>query len=567
MTAVSEPSYLRYCLTLRSPAVVTTLSGDPNLAATQAFVPGSAVRGALASRLISAGIDGDSDEFRALVLSGSVRYLHAYPEAKGERSRPVPASWKGDKNEAYRGYDLAGFRGEIAVPDDAEDFETLWPSVSLAAVSGPFVAASSSSGSWPLVAPRRNARAHQQRDRVKGRPWKDKHEQSHGALFAYEYLEAEQRFRGVIQVMPEAADRIERIKALLAQPIFLGRARRAGYGGEAALTFEAPTAREFTAIQDAISEDVPAGKSFRVLLTSAYVGRHPATGQIDPGALDAELGDRLHGAATVQRRLWDFERIGGFNQKWRLEVPQAQAVAAGALLVLKANRSISVSELRHIEHEGLGERRAEGFGRMLFAKHVEDTELEFCDEPRRAANQPARVAEISARDRGQLDLVETRVVLAAAREELDRIAVHLVRSTTQRPASSLLGRLRTVFRGVTDDTSAQQTLSKMTAWCSDGAAALQKPARSKLEACKLPQPNLLVWLRNLSTPLNPEARWEAVAVASGRSSTLTGLASTVYLSSQESAQGILHSHAAELSAYLIDAVLAELARGNRAEAR
>src|SRR5690606_8494300 len=96
------------------------------------------------------------------------------------------------------------------------------------------MAGSASGGARRPAAPPIGSRFHQQRDRIKGRPWKDRAEQPHGALFAYEYLEAEQVFRGVVQVMPRARADIERIKELLgAGPILVGRSRRAGYGGEA----------------------------------------------------------------------------------------------------------------------------------------------------------------------------------------------------------------------------------------------------------------------------------------------------------------------------------------------
>src|SRR5690606_19045564 len=108
-------------------------------------------------------------------------------------------------------------------------------------------------------------------------------------------------------------------------------------------------------VSGAISEGVAPEKLFRAFLVSSYIGRHPATGQIDPTALHQELRRRLGGAATVERTRWTFELVGAFNQKWRLEIPQAQAVAAGAMLVLKSTSAISRATLRAIEDEGLGE--------------------------------------------------------------------------------------------------------------------------------------------------------------------------------------------------------------------
>jgi len=58
MSTPATPIYLRYKLRLRSPAIVSTLSGDPNSAATQPFIPGGALRGVMATRLLASGVAG-----------------------------------------------------------------------------------------------------------------------------------------------------------------------------------------------------------------------------------------------------------------------------------------------------------------------------------------------------------------------------------------------------------------------------------------------------------------------------------------------------------------------------
>jgi CRISPR-associated protein Csx10 len=576
MNASGAPSYRHFKLRLRSPAIVSTLSGDPNHAATQPFIPGSAIRGAVAARLLSAGVDGDSDEFRNLVLSGAVRYLHAYPEIAGDRALPTPLSWKGEKDDPSSALDLAAFSGVITDEDDAEEFGDKWPDTTLVSVADPFAASSVSGGARSTEAPRISARVHQQRDRVKGRPWKDRAERSHGAIFAYEFLDAEQVFCGAIQVMRADAAFVERLEKLLAQPILVGRSRRAGYGGEAALTEFRDTAREYENVTDRVRGGVPAGMCFRALLTSAYVGRHPATGQIDPTALEHELRAELGADVTVERRRWDFDVVGGFSQKWRLELPQVLAVRAGSVLVLRANQAIPPEVLLRVEHEGIGERRTEGFGRVLFLEHSEDPATIRLHREARAARQIGEQTDSTPplRDfeKEQLALVERRIILAAARAELDRIAALDVAAQAHGiPTNSLLGRIRTVFRGVSDEATAQGALRTLATWCSDGGEnpnVLRPGARKKLEKCRVPNGNLLQWLRGLAGPeRDQKQRWEALLEASGNQTTLTGLAAKHHLTEAQAAQAILHVHAAELSVYLVDAVLAALARINRGKSR
>ncbi len=575
MSTSATPTYLHYRLRLQSPAIVSTLSGDPNSAATQPFIPGSALRGILAARLIADGVAEYSDEFQRLILSGNVRYLHAYPELAAERSLPVSSSWRSEKAEPNRALDLAAFSGNIDASIDAEDLGRVWAEGALVSVPAPFAAAAASAGTRSIAAPSIGSRVHQQRDRVKGRPWKDPSEQRRGALFAYEYLEPGQVFRGVIQIMPAAAADIGRIKTLLAaEPILVGRSRRAGYGGEAEIEFTGQAQREYENVSGSISRDVARGTWFRAFLASACIGRNPMTGQIDPTSLRQELHCRLGGAASVERTRWTFETAGAFNQKWRLEVPQVRAVAAGAVLVLKATTAIPVSTLQAIEHDGLGERRVEGFGRVLFLEHSDDQQpirLHRDDEQIQAEGGGSNgLGSPSAPHRQQLDLLERRIVLAAARAELDRVAaIDLAARTRTRPTNSLLGRLRTLFRRAMDEQAARAALANLRTWCSDDdiPQALKQRAREKLDRCEVGNEGLRRWLRRLAESVQGEAGWKVLVEASGNPTTLTGLAARSHLISDAAAEAVLHEHSALLRVHLIDAVLAALARLNRRGAR
>ncbi len=573
MSTSATPIYLHYKLHLRSPAIVSTLSGDPSSATTQPFIPGGTIRGALAGRLLAQGVSGDGEEFQHLILSGAVRYLHAYPELAGARSLPISLSWKSRKGEPLQAVDLAAFSGGIDASVDGEDLGDAWSKEALTSVPASFTAATVSGGYRDIASPRIGSRIHVQRDRVKGRPWKDGEEQPHGALFAYEYLEPGQIFHGVVQLMAAGAADLERIKALLeVEPISIGRSRRAGYGGQAEVKFTGSARGEYQNLSDAITGRISSGALFTAFLASAYIGRHAVTGQLDPSALRLELCRRFGGAASVDRTRWAFETIGGFNQKWRMEVPQAQAVAAGSVLVLKAAEDIPAAVLRAIEHEGLGERRAEGFGRVLFLEHHDGTEAisllhENRPAPESGSSSAMRIAS-SMQDWLALELLERRIVLAAARAELDRVAViDLAARTGNRPTSSLIGRLRTLFRRATDEPAAQEALSNLRTWCSDDGdrLALKANARNKLNSCHIrdQETRLLPWLRRLAEAPHGAEGWVALVQASGQQSTLTGLAAKTHLTTRAAAESILHAHSALLRVYLVDAALSTMGRLNR----
>ena len=280
--------YLRYKLTLDAPAIVTTLSGDPNSSTTQPFVPGGALRGVLASELLNRDVSADSNDFRRLILEGDVRFLHAYPADGSVRSLPTPIPWKKVKGMAgTSAHDLTAYTGQV---DPETEFDTsndgelsvdpveTWPTASLMRVEFPFLEFSGSTTRGLTV--RTDARSHQQRDRVKGRSWKTTHvdgsEKAHGVLFAYEYLEPGQSFHGLIQVIADSETEAEAIIATIREilngrQIAVGRSRRAGYGGAATMSLIRPNhMKPFGEMFRTISQSIRCFElTFSLLVSSA----------------------------------------------------------------------------------------------------------------------------------------------------------------------------------------------------------------------------------------------------------------------------------------------------------
>jgi len=99
---------LTFQIHLLEPALIASLSGDPNSSVGLDFIPGSTIRGLMIKRYLQ-GVKGDAgnNEFRRLFLSGSTRFLNAYPRSKnGIRTLPTPLSWNSKKDEQEPVYDL-----------------------------------------------------------------------------------------------------------------------------------------------------------------------------------------------------------------------------------------------------------------------------------------------------------------------------------------------------------------------------------------------------------------------------------------------------------------------------
>ena len=405
-------------------------------------------------------------------------------------------------------HDLTAYTGQVdpkTAFDTSNDGELsvapveTWPTASLMRVEFPFLEFSGSTTRGLTV--RTDARSHQQRDRVKGRSWKTTHvdgsEKAHGVLFAYEYLEPGQSFHGLIQVIADSETEAEAIIATIREilngrQIAVGRSRRAGYGGAATMSLSSTEPHE--ALWGDVQNDLSVDSLFRAYLLSACIVRDPFTGQLDPCALPGLLVQRFGGEAVVgvERTLWDFETVGGFNRKWQLEVPQALAVKAGSVLVVKAKQAIPAAVLRQIEHDGFGERRIEGFGRLVFLNKAPRTVSISSSTRRREPHpHPGGAAPELVR------FLQQRLLNAAFSRSLGRQVREIVRDAKKVPPGSLLGRLRIPFRNGAPETGLQ-TLQQ---WLegeddSKNPKKLKREARDKLRACRFSNTTLFDWLKD-----------------------------------------------------------------------
>lgn len=541
--------YLPYRLLLRAPAVLTSLAGGPNSSRTLSFIPGSAMRGAAARGLGDpVGNAERLEQFRAVILGSGVHFLNAYPRVGGRRTLPIPVSLRTEKNSSIgpageiTAWDLSAFSGA------QDESGTSWPDATLASFADPFV---SIGGAQPLRAnPARTSRVHQQRDRGRGHAWKEERngrEEAHGAIFSFESLDEGQEFDGLIQIHAqneaECDALVATVKNALPGPVLLGRSRRAGYGGDAAISWGNARTRE---VEGAgfVSADIPVNAEFRALLTSACVARDPATGQLDPAQSAVELVERFGRRLEVIARRWAFEVLGGFNRKWRLEIPQVLACAAGSVLVLRTTAPIPIADLFAVEHEGLGERRTEGFGRVVF--------IEAATQKLTLRKPSASGATTPGSDVPELvRFAEGRIVDTALERAIQEHAARIAKTASWPPTPSILSRLRTPLR-----VESSAALATLGTWLSqDSPHRLKRPAMDQLERCRVDDgKRLATWLRNMIDGA------ENVLLAPLR---LDALVQHAHVASEETARAHWVHSVPRIRVRLIDATLAALARTQR----
>lgn len=354
---------INYRVTLLEPTLVTALQGDPNSAVAFDYLPGSVLRGVLIGKYLgSKSADASDGTLRRLFFDGTTCHLNGYPlDVYKHLSVPVPLSWQRVKDKEGEIFDFA-----VEAQDDKQQWQP---------VPAPFY--TQSGKDVRLIQPVRNVAVHTQRtarfgramlqylpaDRdqaSKGTPTLLEADEIAGAVYRYDALAADQTFEAAI-ICDNDADE-STLRALIGGRVTLGGSRSGGYG-RAEISLIADDDSDRDATED--DEDAPEGKLIVTLQSNVLL--RDARGQfaVDPELLRRVLGRHLRVDLELKDAFLGAEAIGGFNRKWGLPLPQALSVRMGSVLIFK-DPGCDRALLDGLEARGIGERRAEGFGRIAF---------------------------------------------------------------------------------------------------------------------------------------------------------------------------------------------------------
>lgn len=363
---------ISYQLYLEQPLLATQLAGDPNSSVSFPYIPGGLMRGMLVQRYAAHHGLTDKDNLFAreeslpLFFDGSVRFLHAYPLEEHSRQRllPTPLGLMQPK-KAELANNLTVYN--VCHPDvtderrreiEEQEDDQLKP------VRRQFCRfVEGDQAILYKLEPNRIA-THVQRERVKGRATS-----AQGTVFRYEALAEGQWFGGVI-LADDTVD-ISELKALLEQPAraWLGRSRSANYGRVSIHNVtEVSNWREVGGsliVQDSALVQL-------TLLSDTLL--RDSRGQFTTTISSELLEQYLDVPVTVDEAhtLVDATRVGGYNRAWRLPLPQAIALKAGSVITVRPGEPLTADKLAELEERGLGERREEGFGRVVVNWHIDE---------------------------------------------------------------------------------------------------------------------------------------------------------------------------------------------------
>lgn len=480
-----------YIITLQAPLVLTQPGGDANSAKTLPFISGSAVLGALAAQWKRAhnktGNLAHDQAFSEIFLSSQLRCAHAYPVRKDGihdiRLLPSPLSLWQDKYQDERLVDMAN--REISGDTLREPGLRPWPTCFIQI----------SEGAIQHAFPEQQAMIHHQRDREKGRATKDT-----GSVFSYISLNPGQKFKGYFYLEEEQL--AETIRQIAGQgSLFLGRSKTTQYGGNVTIDL-LPEEKAEDFIEE--GQNNPFHEDRLVItLVSDYLGRDSKGHfRADTETWLQEFNHRLNPDRTAvaldpEMSIPVFartSRVSGYVAPWHMPRPIRPALAAGTVLVLKAE-TLNMEDLQKLLWTGLGERRAEGFGRFILDWHGYDEDLADGYSVSRIPVQPPELSDASDQNSDLLvSLSQKNILQRALFEQCQHYVTRLGRSASQIPPKSALGRVRQILREAENNDQIRSFVTRC-----QSTEQINKPFVRHLASCRLGNQTLLEWLNKVYT--------------------------------------------------------------------
>lgn len=461
-------------------------------------VPGGNLLGALAGHLRRAGISIDD-----AIAAGALVATDATVQIGDVPGRPAPLSLMRTKLDEQ----LTGPLWNLL--DDVDDGRT-----QLKGLQGRWVGATPPSKTRPTMAtPRRSTTTHNTVARGRQRPTADE-----GGLFTHRAIAAGEQLAGEILLRGDLADLLKGsltgadgqpwTTGLLPTRVRLGRAKKGEYGDGRLSVGEPsfPTADE--------GRDVATEGTVTVWLLSDLLlldDRLEPTARVEDlrSALATALGlagDSLRLVTTdgAPRTIVQATRVGrteSWSAAWNLPRPSLVGMAAGSVVRFTTTEAIPGQRIAALEAQGLGERRAEGFGRLsiddpLVAGPLKDR-IAATAESHGDNSSPQRLLAPNA-DQAHLAAAQA-VQRAALRDLIDRRSVELAADPDMRSricglssprsesGSLSLSQIGTIRGQLTDPDRAREALTdaegkaRVPWWLKDASGTTVTALRSLLE--------------------------------------------------------------------------------------
>ncbi len=329
--------YLRYVLRSLEPVRIADKHASNN-GQTESlhYIPGSAVRGLILNQLSERE---DFETAKVELFSDRIRFLNAYPDQGGRDAMPSPKGFYEDKTTVSGAKPIVNVLADGNFPEGykrasvgefcrIEDGVIRYASVSL---SGEL---------------KNNLRD----------------EEMHGP-YRNAYMAAGQIYVGWIALEEEAASWIPAFREILSGTIRIGNVRSAGLGKCEVLSLEETDLLPLHEYAPASDLQSPAYMLLLSDLTMTDENGEPIGLDLDALREELEVSD-----LAVSECAASLAHIRGYNRTYGHQTPSDVCYQKGSVFQLTFSGTLKIEAIEKVMDRGLGERRSEGFGRVLFLR-------------------------------------------------------------------------------------------------------------------------------------------------------------------------------------------------------
>lgn len=346
--------YIRYIVKNDEPLRIADDSTSQNgQTVTLRYIPGTTIRGYIVNQLVYT-LGEQFDKYKRELISGQIVYMNAYLYENNRELLPSPKGFYEDKTVVTGKKEIQNvvINGEF---DDGNKRAGLGRFCYFKDQCIYYYNVETGSDMKILI----NKRKQDDKQNV----------------FRNEYITSGHTFVGYIRVDDE-----ELAKAILEvfqKNIFLGNARSQGLGKCRVLDIkEMP--EDFIPYQEyAVTEDAENTCYMMLVANTAMRDNRGEYVGLDLKNLEEKLGVsnlRIEYCSTST------VNVKGYNRAWGSKIPSITMYEQGSVFKLKFDGSASLENMLKIMQSGIGVRKSEGFGRVLFLKDYENIRFKMEEE-------------------------------------------------------------------------------------------------------------------------------------------------------------------------------------------
>ncbi len=459
---------LKYRITTSAPILIADTRGGNNYVTTFDFIPGNTVLGMFAGKYVKLNSLGNAahidDNFRKFFLSNELQFTNAYIISKNDRNEilnnySIPFSIQHNKNNKGNVFDLLFQEAE----ENGEKIQT-----------NAFNEYGMINGKTINYQPvKKSLSFHHERDPITGSTKK-------GLIFNYESINEKQIFEGYI--LGEESN-LEKFHSEFEESFMvrIGRSKNVQYG-KVNFDFIGEVEKSNSEIPDHKIENTT--DVTLTFLSDVILFNENGFSTTDPSVLLSYLQDKTNSSVKIEGTKYFTKDniIENYVSVWKLKRASEVSFKAGSCFKLTGVKD--PNKLKELQKEGVGERKNEGYGRIIFnyQRGEINHSVNFSEQNRQVSKPLFPIPDIA---KEKMKMIVQDLIIRQARYNAIIDENSFTDKKSLAKSKSLVSRLESFVKESKDKAEFNKNLQQ-----------LRSTAKNKLESCRMGNKTFFDWMVN-----------------------------------------------------------------------